>query len=46
MEQISLSKELKESWGKYRKMFAYASDISYEDIIEVLKVILSEHEVV
>lgn len=37
LKQISESEKLKGMWGKYRKKFAYASDISYEDVLEVLK---------
>jgi predicted nucleotidyltransferase component of viral defense system len=34
--QISSNEELKNMWRKYQKTFAYAKDISYENIIEVL----------
>ncbi|MFW5670356.1 MAG: nucleotidyl transferase AbiEii/AbiGii toxin family protein [Acetivibrio ethanolgignens] len=37
LKQISESNDLKEMWSKYQKKFAYASDISYEDVLEVLK---------
>lgn len=37
LKQISESNDLKEMWGKYQKKFAYASDISYKDVLEVLK---------
>lgn len=37
LKQISESDDLKEMWSKYQKKFAYASDISYENALEVLK---------
>lgn len=37
LKQISESNDLKEMWSKYQKKFAYASDISYKDVLEVLK---------
>ncbi|NLL78271.1 MAG: nucleotidyl transferase AbiEii/AbiGii toxin family protein [Clostridiales bacterium] len=37
LKQISESDDLKDMWRKYQKKFAYASDISYEDVLEVLK---------
>lgn len=37
LKQISESNDLKEMWSKYQKKFAYASDISYEDVLGVLK---------
>ena len=37
LKQISESNVLKEIWSKYQKKFTYASDISYEDVIEVLR---------
>lgn len=37
---ITESPELRTLWGKYSRQFAYAKDISYEQIIEVLKVLL------
>ena len=37
LKQISESDELKDMWSKYQKKFAYANDISYEKIIDVLK---------
>lgn len=33
IENLSQSKELHEMWEKYRKQFAYAKDIEYNDII-------------
>lgn len=41
LERISESHELKNLWSKYQKKFAYASDISYEMIMDVLKIILN-----
>lgn len=35
--QISLNSELKSMWEKYQKKFPYAKDISYENIMSVLK---------
>lgn len=40
--QISSNADLKSMWSKYQKKFAYASEISYENIIVVLKTILEE----
>ncbi len=37
LKQISESDDLKVMWSKYQKKFAYASDISYEDVMEVLR---------
>lgn len=37
LKQISESDDLKKMWRKYQKKFAYVSDISYEDVLEVLK---------
>ena len=37
LKQISESDNLKAMWSKYQKKFIYASDILYEDILEVLK---------
>ena len=41
LERISESHELKNLWSKYQKKFAYASDVSYEMIMDVLKIILN-----
>ena len=35
IEQLSSNAHLKSMWGKYQKKFAYASDISYENIMEI-----------
>ena len=37
LKQISESEEFKEMWNKYQKKFAYASDITYEIVLEVLQ---------
>lgn len=37
LKQISESDDLKAMWRKHQKKFAYASDISYEDVLEVLR---------
>ena len=31
-------------WGKYQKKFAYASDISYENVMEILSVLILENQ--
>lgn len=36
IERLSISEELIQMWEKYRKKFSYASDIMYEEIINVL----------
>lgn len=40
LKQISESKDLKDMWMKYQKKFKYASDISYEKVLEVLRKIV------
>lgn len=40
---ISESNELKNIWSKYQKKFAYAEDIPYEKIIQVLKLLLLDN---
>jgi len=40
LKQISESGDLKDMWRKYQKKFSYASDISYEDVLEVLRKIV------
>lgn len=40
LKQISESEDLKDMWEKYRKKYPYASDVSYEDVLEVLKLVL------
>jgi len=40
LHNIEESSELKTMWDKYRKQFAYASDIEYRQIIAVLKTLM------
>lgn len=40
LKQISESQDLKDMWVKYQKKFTYASDISYENVLKVLKKIV------
>lgn len=40
LQNIEESPELKTMWERYRKQFAYAADIEYEQIINVLKTLL------
>ena len=40
LHNIEESPELKIMWDKYRKQFAYAADIEYEQIMTVLKTLL------
>ena len=40
LKQISESTELRNIWGRYQKKFAYANDISYEDVLKTLKEIV------
>lgn len=37
---IEESPELKTMWGKYRKQFSYAKDITYEQIMDSIKTLL------
>lgn len=39
LRQISESAELRDIWVKYQKKFSYAKDISYENIMEVLRIV-------
>ena len=43
MERISKSEDLQGMWEKYRKRFAYAEGIGYEDIIWVLNDLLNKN---
>ena len=43
IEQISSNANLKSMWEKYQKKFAYASDISYESIMEILSALILEN---
>lgn len=40
MKNIEESAELRFMWDKYRKQFAYAEDISYEDVITILNALI------
>lgn len=40
IQNIEESPELRAMWDKYRKQFAYAADIEYEQILTVLKTLL------
>ena len=40
LHNIQESRELQNMWNKYRKQFAYASDITYDQIIDVLKTLV------
>lgn len=42
LENIEESPELKGMWEKYRKQFAYASDIEYTQIMTVLKILMEK----
>lgn len=41
LHNIEESPELKTMWDKYRKQFAYATDIEYSQIIDVLKILIA-----
>ena len=41
LHNIEESPELRATWDKYRKQFAYAADIKYEQIIEILKTLVA-----
>ena len=42
IKQISANDDVKNMWDKYQKKFSYASDISYDSIIGVLKQLLEK----
>ena len=42
LKNIQESLELQKMWSKYRKQFAYAKDIEYEQIVEVLRTLMGE----
>ena len=44
MEQISSNEDLKNMWVKYQNKFAYARDISYENIMEILGTLILESD--
>ncbi|MDO4469723.1 MAG: nucleotidyl transferase AbiEii/AbiGii toxin family protein [Bacillota bacterium] len=37
IEQITLNSDLRNMWEKYRKKFSYAKEISYEDVLDILR---------
>ena len=41
MTQISSSDDLKNMWDKYQKKFAYAKEITYENVMDVLRNIVA-----
>lgn len=43
IEQISSNGDLKSMWGKYQKKFAYASDILYENVMDILRALILEN---
>ena len=45
LQNIEESPELKTMWERYRKQFAYAADIEYEQIMNVLKMLLGIHTI-
>ena len=40
LHNIEESPELRAMWDKYRKQFAYAQDITYEQIIDVVRTLV------
>jgi hypothetical protein len=40
LQNIEESPDLKAMWSKYRKQFAYAQDIDYEQIIMILRTLV------
>ena len=42
LKNIQENLELQRMWSKYRKQFAYAKDIEYEQIMEVLRTLMGE----
>lgn len=45
LQTLSDSRELRDLWSKYRKQFAYAESIEFEQILEVLKKIETDNSV-
>lgn len=43
IEQISSNDDLKSMWRKYQRKFAYASDISYESVMDILRALMFEN---
>ena len=44
LHNIEESPELKNMWNKYRRQFAYASDIEYAQIMAVLKMLTTQYD--
>ena len=44
LKRISESDDLKEMWNKYQKKYSYVSDISYEDVLGALKMIVQKRK--
>lgn len=42
LQNIEKSRELNKMWNKYRKQFAYATDIEYEEIISTLRTLFGD----
>lgn len=42
LQNIEKSRELNNMWNKYRKQFAYATDIEYEKIISTLRTLFGD----
>lgn len=40
LRNLEESPELRRMWDKYRKQFAYAADIAYGEIIEVIRALI------
>ena len=40
LHNIEKSLELQAMWGRYRKQFAYAADIKYDQIMTILKTLV------
>lgn len=43
IEQISSNDDLKSMWRKYQRKFAYAGDISYESVMDILRALVFEN---
>ncbi|MDD6033103.1 MAG: hypothetical protein PUC47_06400 [Oscillospiraceae bacterium] len=41
LRSIEESPELRAMWDQYRRQFAYAADIEYEQIMEILKTLVA-----
>lgn len=42
IDHISADEDLKNMWKKYQKKFSYANDISYEQVIALLREVVLE----